>query len=139
MKIEVRYYSKTGNTKKIAEAIAKQVGVTAKPITEQIEGNIDILFLGGAVYAFDIDPLLKTFIESLEAPKINTVVIFSTAAIVKSAYKQIKGALEKQGLNVSLKEFHCPGHYKVLRKGRPNIEDLKNAERFTQEIVKTGV
>ena len=61
----VRYYSKTGNTKKLAEVVAKQVGVTAKPIMEQIEDDIDILFLGGAVYAFDIDPLLKTFIHSL--------------------------------------------------------------------------
>jgi len=137
MTIEVRYYSKTGNTKKLAEVIAKQVGVTAKSITERIEGDFDILFIGGAVYAFDIDPLLKTFIESLDPQKIKTVVIFSTAAIVKSAYKQIKGALKKRGLHVSSKEFHCPGHYKILRKGRPNIEDIKNAERFAQEVLKT--
>ena len=29
MNIEVRYYSKSGNTKKIANAIAKQAGVSA--------------------------------------------------------------------------------------------------------------
>ena len=138
MTIEVRYYSKTGNTKKLAEVVAKQVGVTAKPIMEQIEDDIDILFLGGAVYAFDIDPLLKTFIESLDPQKIKIVVIFSTAAILQSAYGQIKGALKKQGIQVSSKEFHCPGHYKILRKGRPNSEDIKNAERFAQEIMKTG-
>lgn len=137
MKTEVRYYSQTGNTKKIAEAIAKQSSVTAEPITEPIEGDTDILFLGGAVYAFDIDPKLKTFIADLDAQKIKKVAIFSTAALVKSAYKQMKDALDEKGINVSAKEFHCPGHYKFLKKGRPNDEDIENAEKFAQDILKT--
>jgi flavodoxin len=56
MNIEVRYYSKSGNTKKIANAIAKQAGVSAKSIHEPIQGKVDILFLGTGRYAFDIDP-----------------------------------------------------------------------------------
>ncbi len=32
MNIQVRYYSRTGNTKKIADAIAKEAGVKAKTI-----------------------------------------------------------------------------------------------------------
>lgn len=32
MKIAVLYYTKTGNTKKLAEAVAKAVGVKALPI-----------------------------------------------------------------------------------------------------------
>lgn len=32
MKVAVRYYSKTGNTKKLAEAIASAIGVTAKGV-----------------------------------------------------------------------------------------------------------
>ena len=30
MKVEVRYYTRSGNTKKLAEAIAEAVGVEAK-------------------------------------------------------------------------------------------------------------
>ena len=32
MKVEVRYYTKTGNTKRLAEAVAKTLGVVALPI-----------------------------------------------------------------------------------------------------------
>ncbi len=31
MKIAVRYYTKTGNTKRLAEAVAKAVGTEAQP------------------------------------------------------------------------------------------------------------
>jgi glyoxylase-like metal-dependent hydrolase (beta-lactamase superfamily II) len=62
MNIEVRYYSKSGNTKKIVDAIAKQAGVSAKSIREPVQGHVDILFLGTGIYAFDIDPELKEYI-----------------------------------------------------------------------------
>ncbi len=61
MNIDVRYYSKSGNTKKIADAIAKQAGVSAKLIHEPIQGEVDMLFLGIGLYAFDIDPELKEY------------------------------------------------------------------------------
>ena len=32
MKIEIRYYSKGGNTKKLAEAISQKLGITAKNV-----------------------------------------------------------------------------------------------------------
>ena len=36
MKVEVRYYTKTGNTEKIAQAIAKEDGVEARTLSEPI-------------------------------------------------------------------------------------------------------
>ena len=36
MKAAVRYYTKTGNTKKLAEAIAEALGVQALPISEPV-------------------------------------------------------------------------------------------------------
>lgn len=46
----VRYYSKLGNTKKIAEAIAEGAGVSAVSITDEpeLKEHTDVLFLGGA-------------------------------------------------------------------------------------------
>lgn len=135
MNIEVRYYSKSGNTKEIANAIAKQVGVSAKSIHEPIQGEVDILFLGTGIYAFDIDPELKEYISTLNPANIKMVVVFSTAAIVKSAYEKAKKHLQNQGLNVSDKEYHCPGHYMILRKGHPNADDVKYAEQFAKSII----
>lgn len=135
MKIEVRYYSKSGNTKKIADAIAKQAGVSAKSIHEPIQGEVDMLFLGTGLYAFDIDPELKEYILTLNPANIKKIVVFSTAAIVKSAYEKTKKYLQDQGLTVSDAEYHCPGHYMILRKGRPNADDVKCAEQFAKSII----
>ena len=52
MKIAVRYYTKTGNTKKLAEAVAKAVGAEALPISVPVDEPADILFLGNSYYAF---------------------------------------------------------------------------------------
>ena len=135
MNVEVRYYSKSGNTKKIADAIARQSGVSAKSIREPVHGDIDVLFLGTGIYAFDIDPELKEYILTLKPEHIKTIVIFSTTAIVKSAYEKTKRYLQDQRLNVSEKEYHCPGHYMILRKGRPNVDDVKKAEQFARSVL----
>ncbi len=135
MHVEIRFYSKSGNTKKIAEAIAAQAGVPAQTLSEPVQGAVDILFLGTGVYAFDIDPELKQYIQTLSPENIQKVVVFSTASLVKSAYNKTRGYLINQGLNVSDQEYHCPGHFKFLRKGRPNARDIENAGRFARSIL----
>jgi flavodoxin len=42
MKIAVPYYTKTGNTKRLAEAVAKAAGVEALPLSSPIEEPVDI-------------------------------------------------------------------------------------------------
>ena len=37
MNIAIRYYSQTGNTKKLAEAIAAELGVEAKDVSHPLE------------------------------------------------------------------------------------------------------
>ena len=48
MKIAVRYYTKTGNTRRLAEAVAEAVGAEALPISEPVTEKADILFLGNS-------------------------------------------------------------------------------------------
>ena len=40
MKVAVRYYTKTGNTKRLAEAVADAVGVEALPISTPVEEQL---------------------------------------------------------------------------------------------------
>ena len=42
MNYAVRYYTKTGNTKKLADAVAKAVGVEALPISSPVDEKVDI-------------------------------------------------------------------------------------------------
>ncbi|MHB8061617.1 MAG: hypothetical protein ACYDG2_03110 [Ruminiclostridium sp.] len=44
MNIAIRYYSKTGNTKKLTEAIGEVTGVTAQTTDVALDGETDILF-----------------------------------------------------------------------------------------------
>ena len=64
MKIAIRYYTKTGHTKKLAEAIGKELGVEAKTIDTPLEEKVDILFLGSSVYAAHLAGPVKSFIKN---------------------------------------------------------------------------
>lgn len=133
MNVEVRYLSKSGNTKKVADAIAAELGIMAKPITQDIPLNTDLLFLGGAVYAAGIDKQLKQFIHSLSG-KTKEVAVFSTAAILPSAYPQMKRVLQAEGIRVAKDEFHCRGEFSKLHSGRPNADDLAKAKQFARKL-----
>ncbi|MEA5083937.1 MAG: flavodoxin family protein [Lachnospiraceae bacterium] len=134
MNIEVRYYTKTGNTKKLADAIAQEVGVEAKPISVPISTETDILFLGSSVYAAEIDPQVKKFIASLDG-KVKKVVSFSTAAMYQCAYRQVKKHVSEKGIKVADEEFHCRGQFKFMHKGKPDSKDIADVKEFARRLV----
>ena len=88
MKIAVRYYTKTGHTRKVAEAIAEAVGVKALPISEPLTEPADVLFLGNSYYAFTIDPEVRNYVASLSPDMVGCIVNFGTAAMMNSTYKR---------------------------------------------------
>jgi len=134
MKIAIRYYTKTGNTKKLAEAIASAIDVEAKTVDEPLSEDVDILFLGSAVYAAGIDSKVKEFIKNINV-NVGEVVNFSSAALIESTYKQVKSEVEAKCLKMSEDEFHCRGAFKFVHRGRPNDEDLKDVQEFAKRII----
>ena len=134
MKIAIRYYTKTGNTKKLAEAIGSAINVEAKTVDEPLTEDVDILFLGSAVYAAGIDSKIKDFIANINV-NVGEVVNFSSAALIESTYSQVKKQVEAKGLKMSEDDFHCRGAFKFVHRGHPNDEDLKNAQEFAKRIV----
>lgn len=134
MKIAIRYYTKTGNTKKLAEAIGSAINVEAKTVDEPLTENVDILFLGSAVYAAGIDKRVKEFIENIDV-NVGKVVNFSSAALIESTYSQVKKQVEQKGLKMSEDEFHCRGAFKFVHRGHPDETDLKNAQEFAKRTV----
>ena len=134
MTFAVRYYTKTGNTKRLAEAVAKELGVEALPISSPVEDKVDYLFLGNSYYAFNIDPEVKSFIGSLDKNKVGKIVNFGSAAMLNSTYKKVKAEADKVGIPMLDKEFHCKGEFKGIHKGRPNHDDIKEAVKFAKSI-----
>lgn len=135
MKVAVRYYTKTGNTKRLAEAVANAVGVEALPISAPVDKAVDVLFLGNSYYAFNIDPEVKDFIHSLDGSKVGCIVNFGSAAMLNSTWKKVKAEADKAGVIMDKREFHCKGEFKGLHKGRPNADDLAAAAEFARSIV----
>ncbi|MBO4243382.1 MAG: flavodoxin [Clostridiales bacterium] len=135
MTYAVRYYTKTGHTKKLADAIAKELGVESLPISTPVSEKVDILFLGNSYYAFDIDPEVRSFIGSLDKEKVGKIVNFGTAAMMKSTVKKVKAEADKKGIPTDEKEFHCKGEFKAFNKGRPNEDDIRDALQFIRQFM----
>ena len=136
MNIAVRYYTKTGNTRRLAEAVAGAVGAEALPISTPVDESVDILFLGNSYYAFSIDPEVRDFIRSLDQNKVGRIVNFGSAAMLNSTWKKVKSEADKAGIKMDEREFHCKGEFKGLHKGRPNAEDLAAAADFAKSFLK---
>ncbi len=134
MKIAVRYYTVTGNTKRLAEAVANAVGAEALPITEPVSEPVDVLFLGNSYYAFSIAPEVRDFIRKLDREKVGKIVNFGTAAMLNSTYKKVKAEADKIGIPVDVREFHCRGEFKGVHKGKPDEKDLAAAAEFAAKI-----
>ena len=69
MRAAVRYYSRSGNTKLVAEALAKAAGVPAVSVDAAdaaVTEPVDVLFIGGALYAYGIDKKLQEYLKTLK-------------------------------------------------------------------------
>jgi len=132
--IAVRYYTRSGNTKKLAEAVAEAVCVDAKDITAPLTEMADILFLGSSYYAFDADEAVKKFITDNKA-NIGKIVLFGSSAMMKSMKKPISKITDAIGVAVADEEFHCRGEFKMFHKGRPDEKDIENIKAFAKTVV----
>jgi flavodoxin len=99
MNIAVRYHSRGGNTKAVAEAIAKASGSRAETIDTPIDETVDVLFVGGGTYGMNIDAALKTYLENLNPETVRSVAVFATAAGVNITEK-IKDIATRKGITV---------------------------------------
>lgn len=135
MKVAIRYYSKTGHTKKIMDAISKAIDVPAVEVNTPLEEKVDILFLGNAVYAAGLDKRVVKFLEE-NKDKIGTIVNVSSASAITSTINMVKKVADANGISVCDKEFHCKGQFGPLHRGRPNQNDLDNAAQFAKDLLK---
>ena len=76
MKILLVYSSRTGNTKKVAEAIGEELGISAVPVEEKpAAADFDLVIAGFWVDRGTADAKMKAYLESLREVR---VAIFAT-------------------------------------------------------------
>ena len=140
MTIAVRYQSRGGNTKAVANAIAKAAGVMAEPILVPIEEPVDLLFVGGGVYAWDIDRSLKKFLKSLTPETVKSVAAFTTAGRMDKTNK-ITALVKANGINVRDEtlpvKVYLRNHASLGGKGYLNLSDkqIQDIEDFVRRIL----
>lgn len=134
MKVAVRYYSKGGNTKKMAEAVADTINSSAENLQVNLTEEVDVLFLGSSLYAGKYNKDVEVFLNN-NKHLIKEVVCFGSSASGKSTQPQVKKWGEKNGVNVNDKFFNCVGHFLFAHKNRPNEDDLNQLKDFVKEIV----
>ena len=135
MRIDVRYYSKGGGTKKLAEAIAKAVNAECKTVDQPLEKYADVVFLGASVYAGKPDPAVTKFIAD-NARNIGKIVVFGSACTGKSTFPAIKSAAAGQAVKTAEMFFQCKGQFMFFNKNRPNDQDCANAADFARKQIK---
>jgi flavodoxin len=132
------YVSRGGNTKKLAEAIARGAGAEAQSVENAIcPERTELLFVGASLYAGKIDERLRRFLQTLDPKQVKKAVVFGSAAGNKTALPEVKSILKPKGIPVSEEVFHCKGSFLLVNRGRPNAEDLKLAEDFAGQIAGT--
>lgn len=124
----VRYCSKTGNTKKVAEMIADQLDTTAESVDTPLEYPIHKLFLGGAIHMASLDKGLKEFAENLDPSQVHEVVMFGTSGGVLSIKKGLKRLLEAQDVHISNDSLFL--HGLVPEMGNISDKQKKEIDQF---------
>jgi len=141
MKTWVLYYSKGGNTKKIADAITEELEEVLK--SEQIPPayppeNVALLFLGTGEYAGKPDPKMVEFIRTLTPNRVRNVAVFGTSgsgAADGKAITAVKAMLREKGINVVDESFGCKGKsFIFFNRKHPDADEIKNAKAFARRV-----
>lgn len=131
----IRYYSKFGHSKQMAQAIEEIVGAKAATVAEPLTEPIDTLYLGAGVFLGKVNSDVIDFINTLTPKMVKEVVLFGSCAIINSPVPQMRKALEAKGIKVSDKSFTCKGSMGSIHMGHPNKTDLDDFCKFIQSTI----
>jgi len=132
--------SQGGNTKKIARAIAEELGVVLGDINAPVPDDAKILFLGSGTYSGHTpgDAIMRFIRNGSFAGR--RVALFGTAGYENDGQRMIgimADALEKKGATV-IGVNGGRGRLFIIKLGRPHQEDFDGAKAFAREVVGSG-
>jgi flavodoxin len=136
------------NTEKVARTIASNLGAEIKTLEQTDPSSLsgyDLVGFGSGVYFGKLGKNLLGFADRLPQVTGKKAFIFSTSGRTGKAAAKFHAPLKEKLLSKGFSavgEFNCAGFdtFGALRimgginKGRPNEEDLKQAEAFAQSL-----
>lgn len=133
----IRYYSRTGNTEKMAKLLGEQLNLTPETIDKPLEGVVDKLFIGGGIYNTNVDKNLREFTTNLDPTKVKEVVLFGTSGSVFTVGKQLGKILKKNGIPESNEHLYLHGLMPKL--GNFNEHQKKEIQEFADKADKESL
>lgn len=141
------------NTEKVAKVIAKVLDApvrTPQQVNPEELREYDLIGFGSGIYSAKHHESLLDLADKLPQVTGKKAFIFSTYGapaafagreFVENNHSQLREKLKAKGYSVS-GEFGCAGwntnsflkYFGGLNKGRPNAEDLRNAEEFAENV-----
>jgi len=143
-----------GNTEKIAHACANVLGAGVKTPQQVMPEEIaeyDLVGFGSGIYSATFDPSVLDLADRLQNAAGKKAFLFSTYGapafianreFIEKNHLQIRKKLQAKGYTV-IGEFGCAGwntnsflkYFGGLNKGRPDANDLQNAEAFSRKMM----
>ena len=142
-----------GNTEKVAKVMANILDATLLQV-KQADANMleqyDLIGFGSGIYFGKHHESLLDFVDKLPVLTNKKAFIFSTSGLRKIPFvhnfdKPLRKKLQRKGFDI-IGEFSCRGldTYRATKlvggvnKGRPNADDLRQAEDFATGLKNSG-
>jgi flavodoxin len=133
---EVIYYSRSGNTRKLAEVIAKELGVTAENVkTKQGLTAGSFIVLGSGNYGNKPGKDMINFLTGADFTG-HKVAILETSGGASGKGALFMEEIVKTRGGVIFDKWTCKAQFLCANRGRPNESDFAAARQWAWDIQK---
>jgi flavodoxin len=136
MKTVLVYFSRGGNTRKIAQVMAEELGVTAVDVKEAPDvGDADLLVVGSGTYGSKPGESMVAYLANLKPVTGKRAACFSSCAgDASKTLDAMKESLGSKGYSI-VDCFSCFGKFAFFSKrGHPSEDELKQAREFAKKL-----
>ncbi|MDO4797147.1 MAG: hypothetical protein Q4A01_03905 [Coriobacteriales bacterium] len=137
MSVAIRYQSRGGHVKEMAEIIAE--GVEVEPISisdprAPITEPVDVLFIGGALYKFRLDPFMEEYLANLPEGMVRKAIVFGSSALTRRPIYLIQERVKAKGIDIHPMALYMRG------KPKPYLREIvppwakKEVRKIEKEI-----
>ncbi len=135
MKAQILYASMSGHSKKVAEAIAKNTGISAYNLKDKPQLlPCDLLFIISGIYAGEVKPELLEYAKSLSKTQVKKVALI-TSSTRGSSQGSLRATLIKAGIEVVEEEYLFKGNFLIFGLGHPNQSEIHGAVAFAKRLL----
>ncbi|MEL7645764.1 MAG: flavodoxin domain-containing protein [Anaerolineaceae bacterium] len=138
MNSALAYYSVTGHSGKIANAIGEALQIPVYDLKKNPDiSDCDLLFLVSGIYGGAANPKMLAYFKKLDGGKVRKAALLTTSAGGETPQRQAREMLQALGIQVFAEEYTCLGTFFIFRRGHPNQQEIAEAVAFTRRVIES--